>query len=164
MDLYIIRHAWAGQFGDPAWLDDTKRPLTEKGKQRFALMADILVDRGVEPTIIATSPMLRCRQTAEIMAEMLDGRAEIFEQAELLPDGDFQRLCQWTSQRARENKQIAWVGHRPQVNEQAAALIGLPNGSIRFAKGAAAAIHFENELVSGAGELQWLVTAKMLGI
>ena len=26
MDLYIIRHAWAGHFGDPAWPDDSQRP------------------------------------------------------------------------------------------------------------------------------------------
>ena len=52
-------------------------------------MADVLVERGVEPTIIATSPMLRCRQTADILAENLAGRAEVFEQTELLAGGRF---------------------------------------------------------------------------
>jgi phosphohistidine phosphatase len=164
VDLYIIRHAWAGQYGDPQWPDDAKRPLTEKGKKRFAIMADILVERGVGPTLIVTSPMLRCRQTGEILAEILAGRTELLEQAELLPEGDFERLLAWTSQRAQQHKQIAWVGHRPQVNEYVAALIGGSNVSMRFAKGAVAAIHFDDDLAPGTGELQWLVTAQMLGI
>jgi phosphohistidine phosphatase len=164
MDLYIFRHAWAGHFGDPQWPDDSKRPLIEKGKKRFAVMADVLAERGVEPTLIASSPMLRCRQTAEILAENLAGRAEVFEQADLLPEGDFERLMAWTSEHARQHEQIAWVGHCPQVNEYAAALIGLSDGSIHFSKGAVALIRFEHELVPSQGELQWLVTAKMLGI
>jgi hypothetical protein len=35
--------------------------------------------------------------------------------------------------------------------------------AIRFAKGAVACIAFDGEVVRGAGELQWLVTAKVLG-
>jgi phosphohistidine phosphatase len=164
MDLYIIRHAWAGHFGDPQWPDDTKRPLTEKGKKRFAVMADVLVERGVEPTIIAASPMLRCRQTADILAEQLAGQAEVVEQEDLLPEGNIENLLEWTSEQARRHEQIAWVGHCPQVNEYTALLIGLPDGAIRFSKGAAAAIRFEDGLTPSEGELLWLVTAKMLGI
>jgi phosphohistidine phosphatase len=164
MDLYIIRHAWAGHFGDPQWPDDSKRPLTEKGKARFADVAGVLVERGVEPTLIATSPMLRCRQTADILAANLAGHAEVVERPELLPEGDFERLWAWTAEQARNHLQIAWIGHCPQVNRYAVALIGLSEGSIRFSKGAAAAISFKDDLAPSMGELQWLVTAKMLGI
>jgi hypothetical protein len=44
-----------------------------------------------------------------------------------------------------------------------AALIGSPDGLVRFAKGAIAAIRFDGPLVLGGGELQWLVSAKVLG-
>jgi phosphohistidine phosphatase len=164
MELYIFRHAWAGQFGDPQWPDDSKRPLTEKGKKRFALVADVLAGRGVEPTLIAASPMVRCRQTADILADQMDGRAEIVEREDLLPEGSFEKLWQWTVEQSERHEQIAWVGHCPQVNEYAALLIGLSNGSIRFSKGAVAAIRFEAEPKPGTGELQWLATAKILGI
>jgi phosphohistidine phosphatase len=164
MELYLIRHAWAGHFGDPQWSDDSKRPLTEKGKKRFADMAAILVDRGVEPTVVATSPMLRCRQTAEILAANLAGRAEVVEREDLLPEGDFESLWAWTIEQAKQHAQIAWVGHCPQVNEHAAALIGLSEGSIHFAKGAVALIRFEDDIAHHHGELQWLVTAKVLGV
>jgi phosphohistidine phosphatase len=164
MNLYIIRHAWAGQYGDPRWPDDTQRPLTDYGKTRFADMVDLLVERGVEPTVIATSPMLRCRQTGEILAAAMDGRAELLEQKELLPDGDFEKLWAWTCERAKEHERIAWVGHRPQVNEYVERLVGLPADAIRFAKGAVVAIRFGEELALRRGELQWLATAKLLGV
>jgi phosphohistidine phosphatase len=164
MDLYIIRHAWAGHSGDPQWPDDAKRPLTEKGKRRFAEMACILSERCVQPTLIATSPKLRCRQTANILAEQLTNRPEIVEQANLLPEGNFDELLAWTAEQSSRHDQIAWVGHSPQVNDFAARLIGLEQGSIRFSKGAAAAMHFNENISQGKGELQWLVTARMLGI
>jgi phosphohistidine phosphatase len=164
MDLYIIRHAWAGHFGDPQWPDDSQRPLTEKGQKRFAEMTALLVERGVQPTILATSPMLRCRQTAEILAVNLAGRAKVIERDDLLPEGNFESLCAWSAEKAHDHEQIAWVGHCPQVNEYAAALIGISDVAIHFSKGAVAAIRFENDLAPGAGELQWLVTAKMLGV
>jgi len=49
MDLFIIRHAWAGHFGDPAWPDDAKRPLSDEGRKRFANMVKKLADRGLTP-------------------------------------------------------------------------------------------------------------------
>ena len=57
-----------------------------------------------------------------------------------------------------------WVGHSPDVERLAADLIGDGTSRIRFAKGAVAAISFESEINSGAGELYWLVTAKSLGL
>jgi phosphohistidine phosphatase SixA len=53
--------------------------------------------------------------------------------------------------------------HAPDVGRLAAALIGQPEGQIRFAKGAVAAIRFDGPAIAGNGELQWLVTAKVLG-
>ena len=40
MILYIIRHAWAGHYGDPQWPDDFRRPLSTAGKERFADFAE----------------------------------------------------------------------------------------------------------------------------
>ncbi len=51
MDLYIVRHAWAGHFGDPQWPDDAQRPLTEEGKQRFARLVEKLAARDFAPSL-----------------------------------------------------------------------------------------------------------------
>ena len=69
MILYIIRHAWAGHYGDPDWPDDRQRPLSPDGKNRFGQVVRKLAGRGVAPELIASSPLVRCRETAEIVAE-----------------------------------------------------------------------------------------------
>ena len=64
MDLYIVRHAWAADRDDPRWPEDDLRPLTEEGQERFAQMAAKLVGRGMRPEVVATSPLVRCVETA----------------------------------------------------------------------------------------------------
>lgn len=162
MDLFIIRHAWAGQRGDPKWPDDTQRPLTKKGGQRFANMVDSMSKRGMEPSLVATSPMVRCMQTAQILAENLLEEPEIVKREELLPGGDLSSLLSWTILQAEKHQQIAWVGHAPDVEQITASLIGQSESSIRFAKGAIAGVRFVDTIDLGAGELRWLVTAKVL--
>jgi len=163
MDLFIIRHAWAGHYGDPDWPDDFQRPLTEDGKRRFARVVEALAQRDFRPQIIATSPLVRCRQTADIVAEGISGVPEVVELGALEPGGDLQALLSWTTGQAGQYERIAWVGHAPDVGRLTATMIGDPGGWVRLAKGAVAAIRFDDMPDVGSGELRWLVTAKLLG-
>ena len=163
MDLYIIRHAWAGQYGDPQWPDDGRRPLTSEGEARFTEVVARLVQRGFAPQLIATSPLVRCEQTARIVAGGLSGDPPVVGLDELLPGSDLEGLLRWTAEEAADYDQIAWVGHAPDVGRLTADLIGQPDGGIRFATGAVAAVRFEGLPQLGQGELHWLVTAKLLG-
>ena len=162
MDIYIIRHAWAEEYGDPQWPDDTQRPLTKKGCKRFAAMVNILSERGMEPSLIATSPMVRCRETARILAENLIVQPEIVSRDELLPHGDLESLIRWTTGQTEQHQQIAWIGHAPDVEQMTASLIGQGNASIHFAKATVASVRFDSTPKTGGGELRWLVTAKLL--
>ena len=161
MDIYIVRHAWAGDRDDSRWPDDGMRPLTAEGKERFARVVKKLVGTGMTPTVIATSPLVRCMETAEILAAALDG-PQIVKLDELQPGSDFQGLLRWTARQAK-HEQIAWVGHAPDVDKFAAALIGDGGALIHFGKGAVAAIRFDGEPHVGYGELRWLAAAKVLG-
>lgn len=163
MILYVIRHAWAEQYGDPAWPDDSRRPLTDAGKKRFAKMIEMLVQRDFAPQLIATSPLVRCRQTAEIAAEVVPGSPVVIARDELAPGSDLAGLVAWTNRKAANSSEVAWVGHAPDVGHLTAALIGSPDSQVRFAKAAVAAVRFDAPLVPGEGELRWLVTAKLLG-
>src|SRR5271168_3332024 len=100
MDLYIIRHAWAEDRDESKYPDDALRPLTAEGQDRFARMVELLVPRGLKPQLIATSPMVRCQQTAEILAAALGKKAKPVPCDELLPGGDPKRLLAWTEKRA----------------------------------------------------------------
>jgi phosphohistidine phosphatase len=163
MMLYIVRHAWAGYHGDPQWPDDSQRPLTEKGKDRFSMVVELLAEQGFLPQIVATSPYTRCRETADIIARVSPSHPPVAPLEELAPAGDFSLLLNWTTTQAANFDRIAWVGHAPDVGHLAAALTGNNDSWIRFAKGAVAAIEFEESLALGKGELRWLMTAKLLG-
>jgi phosphohistidine phosphatase len=162
MDLYIIRHAWATDRDDPRWSDDDERPLSEEGRVRFAKMVTRLADLGVTPEIIATSPLTRCVETAQILAAGT-GRGKVTLLDELRPGSNLDALLHWTARQAREHEAIAWLGHAPDVNRLAAAMIGDGTALIHFAKGSVAAIHFDGPPFLGDGELCWLATAKVLG-
>ena len=163
MDLYIIRHAQAGHFGDPNWPDDSKRPLTDEGRDRFARMVEKLAKREFDPEVIATSPAVRCLQTAQVVAEGVPGDAEVVELEALLPGNDVRALMEWTTRQSRKHRRLAWVGHAPDVGRLTAELIGDRTTWVRFAKGTIAAVRFQGPPELGGAELRWLVTAKMLG-
>jgi len=120
--LYIVRHADAGQSGDPRYPDDALRPLSKPGRKRFRRLVKKLVKRGFAPTLIATSPLVRCRQTADVLAELVPGNPQPIELDELKPGAEFGALLTWTA--AQQSHEIAWVGHAPDVNLLASQLIG----------------------------------------
>ncbi|MEX2317328.1 MAG: hypothetical protein WD669_09270, partial [Pirellulales bacterium] len=117
---------------------------------------------GFAPARIATSPYTRCRQTADVIAQLIAGRPKIEELAALEPGSDLEALVEWTSEQGGED--VCWVGHSPDVEGLASALIGDGGSNIRFAKGAVAAIEFDGDAAGDTGELHWLVTAKLLSV
>ncbi len=161
MKLYIVRHGLAGEHGDPKYADDRLRPLTDEGRKRFAATVQSLAKSGVDPKFIASSPLIRCRQTAEILVENLPGRPKLIELDALAPGSDLPAMIEWTNRMSGSD--VAWVGHAPDVSDMVSKLTGLDAANVRFAKGAVAAIEFDDEVESGRGELCWLVTAKVLG-
>jgi phosphohistidine phosphatase len=163
MILYIVRHAWATHPDDPGYPDDSQRPLTKEGRKRFANVVEKLAQRGFHPQVILTSPLLRCLQTAELIAAGLPGKREIVQRAELEPGSHLEELLQWMNHELVKYEEIAWVGHNPDVSQMTAALVGAGPDALDFSKGAVAAIRFEDPPANGTGVLHWLVTAKILG-
>lgn len=161
MLLYIVRHAWAEERDDRVYPDDDLRPLTEKGQKRFRRLVELLVARGFDPAHVATSPLVRCRQTAEIITKLSPKRPEVTLLAELAPGAKLAPLAPWTDRHAEGD--IAWVGHAPDVGELTATLIGQAPCAIRFSKGAVAALRVQGRVATGRGELCWLVNADLLG-
>ncbi len=161
MLLYIVRHAWAEDRDAEKYPNDDVRPLTGEGKKRFGKVVERLVDGGFRPTLVATSPLIRCRQTADILVKHLPDKVKLVELDALRPGSDVNALVEWTA--AQPDEAIAWVGHAPDVGDLAASLVGDATAAIRFAKGAVAAIQFEGPPAGEKGELTWLATAKLLG-
>jgi phosphohistidine phosphatase len=163
MLLYIVRHAWATHPDDPGYPDDRQRPLTNGGRKRFAKVVERLAERGFKPQVVVTSPLLRCTQTAELIAAGIPGKREVIQRVELEPGSKLEELLHWMNGELAQHDEVAWVGHSPDVEHLAAALIGAGEDALDFSKGAVAAIRFEDPPARGIGQLHWFVTAKILG-
>jgi phosphohistidine phosphatase len=162
MIVYIVRHALAGDRDPDRWPNDNLRPLTNEGRKRFQSFSKRLAKRGIAPGIIATSPLVRCRQTADILASRIPGHPPVVELDALAPSSQLAPLLRWNTEQASAHDEVAWVGHAPDVEELTAALIGDTQARIRFSKGAVAAIDYQSD-EAGFGRLLWLATAKLLG-
>jgi phosphohistidine phosphatase len=157
--LYIVRHAIAAQRG-AEYPDDTKRPLTEEGISRFRHVVAGLEEMEVQVELILTSPILRARQTADLLSEGLTGHPRIVETAVLTPGASHKALTTELGRHARTIA-IALVGHEPHLGDTAARLLGCA-GRFDFRKGGVCRIDVEAFPPSGPGRLQWFAPPKML--
>ena len=156
-ELYLIRHGVAEERG-PAWPDDAERPLTDQGMSRLRKEARGLSRIGVSFDVMLTSPLVRARQTAEIIAAAFDPRPHLVNVDSLAPGAAAQALVTELEKHARRRR-IALVGHEPGIGELAARLIGTRR-PIEFKKGSVCRIDVDE--LSGPGALQWLATPRML--
>jgi len=154
-ELYLIRHGLAEERGE-RWPDDSKRPLTEEGMSRLRKQARGLARLGVTFDIVLTSPLVRTRQTAEIVAAGLEPRPHVTSVDSLTPDGSYPAVVADLEKHARKTR-IALVGHEPSIGELAARLIGARH-PIEFKKGAVCRIDVTALPPSGPGALRWFLT------
>src|SRR5262249_28287024 len=142
------------------WPDDTKRPLTADGMAKMKKAARGLAKLGVAVDIILSSPLVRARQTAEILAAGLDTTPPIVNIDSLAPAAAYVTLVADLEKHARKTR-IALVGHERGIGELAARLIGSRH-PIEFKKGAVCRIDVDEIPPTGPADLRWLVPSKVL--
>jgi len=157
MELYLIRHAEAEDA--PPSGGDAERRLTPEGRHDFARVVAGLRKLEPEFTRILTSPLVRARQTAEILQEQLPGpRPE--EWALLAPGGSFDRLLQ---ELRDAGDCVALVGHEPGLGRFISLCVsGRAGDGTPLRKGGVARISFDGPPKLGAGRLVWFLAPKLL--
>lgn len=158
-ELYLVRHAIAAERGDE-WPDDSKRPLTERGIARFRECAKGLAALDAAIDEIFTSPLIRAKQTAELLAESVTGKPTIKILDALAPDHTATVVMSQLAKLAKRRR-IALVGHEPDLGELAAHLLGAQR-AVPFKKGGICRIDVETLTSRRAGSLIWFATPKML--
>src|SRR5688500_2323691 len=158
-ELYLIRHAIAAERGEE-WPDDDKRPLTARGVARFKEVVEGLkkLEAGVDE--IFTSPLVRAKQTADLLAAGLPGKPTVKILDALTPGHTPGSLMAQLARTARRRR-IALVGHEPSLGELAAHLIGAGR-ALPFKKGGVCRIDVESLTSRRPGALTWFLQPKML--
>lgn len=157
--LYLIRHAIAAERGAD-WPDDDKRPLTERGIARFKECVKGLSWLDATVDEIFTSPLVRAKQTAEILAAGMPGKPPV-KMLDALAPGHTPTSVLAQLAKAARRRRIALVGHEPDLGELTAHLIGAGR-ALPFKKGGACRIDVEGLSSRRAGALDWFVTPKVL--
>lgn len=121
IELYLIRHGLAGERG--TYPNDDERPLTEEGRQKTHKIAKRLKELGLHFEVMLTSPLVRARQTADLLMEVkLADRLEEFPA--LGHGGDLQDWLTWfESWRSSSQAPLALVGHEPDLTTWAETLL-----------------------------------------
>ena len=158
-ELYLIRHGIAEDRGE-AWPDDSKRPLTEEGMSRLRKSARGLARLGVSFDVIMTSPLVRARQTADVVASAFEVRPHIVAAESLAPGGTSAAVLADLEKQARRSR-IALVGHEPGIGEFTARLVGSRH-PVEFKKGAVCRIDVDALPPSGPGSIRWFLTPRIM--
>lgn len=155
LELYLLRHAHAG---NPAeWTgDDALRPLSQKGRRQARALGRFLAERGFGPDAIVSSPKVRARQTADIVADAIGIAVAVDER--LAGPLDLDVLAQVVTSAGGD--QILLVGHDPDFSDLGAMLCGATDLPLR--KGALARIDVALPLEPGIGKLRWLVPPELV--
>jgi phosphohistidine phosphatase len=140
--LYLCRHGIAEDATDG--MSDDDRKLTSEGIKKFRKAAKGLLQilRPKDVSHILTSPLLRARQTAEILADVLDAsKHDVAVQIvpSLKPGTPLPAFLKTVRALPRPNAVIA-VGHEPTLSEWLGTLCFDRPGRVELRKGAIAAI------------------------
>ena len=160
--LYLCRHAIAA---DPAkGMSDDDRPLTAEGIRKFRKTAKGLIKLIGEKKLshILTSPLLRARQTAEIISEALaEERLDIppIITDALKPPGDLKQLLK-EARKLKSASGVIAVAHEPFLSQWIGELCFDHAGRVELKKGGVGAIELAD--VQSKGDLLWLMQPGML--
>ncbi|WP_071517578.1 phosphohistidine phosphatase SixA [Geitlerinema sp. PCC 9228] len=162
MQVYFIRHGIAVE-RQPG-IDENERWLTDKGIKRTQKVAKRLAESDCQFDCILTSPLVRAKQTAEILQEAKLGKP-MLEFAPLAPGGNISAWIQWLSEEEGKDVQsIALVGHEPDLGHWAEQIIwGQVQDKLVLKKAGVIGVSVENRVSPlGQGTMFLLVPPKFL--
>jgi phosphohistidine phosphatase len=154
--LYLLRHAHAG---DPErWSgDDAERPLSDKGRRQAERVGRMLAGVEDRPDLVVTSPLVRARETADIVAAELG--VDVVVDRRLVGPLYTEELEDILAA-AGTSERPCLVGHDPDFSSLLGELLGV--AAIPMRKGTLARVDFDGRVRSGRGTLRCLVPPDLL--
>jgi len=163
MELYLLRHSIAGDHDDLEIKNDAERRLTPKGKRQLRQSAAALKKMSLRFHWILSSPYLRAKQTAEIVAEILGSKRRLEFRDALAPDGDPRNLIRALNAPKPVPESVLLVGHEPYLGHLVSVLTtGGTDLAIDFKKGGLCRLEVEKLHYGRCAVLKWLLTPKQM--
>jgi phosphohistidine phosphatase len=161
MDLIVLRHGEAGK-RMPSSGQDAERSLTVSGSEEVEQVAKCIKALKLEFNIIATSPLKRASETADIVAKIMKKADAVQLWDELKPESDSKSLYRRLA-KLRADSTILIVGHEPYLGSMIGELIGGKAGvRISLKKAGMAKVEVTALHPLPSGELRWLLTPRLV--
>ena len=162
MRIILIRHAKAEDRSASRYPDDGLRPLNDRGRREQVIISRALRHMGFRFNVLATSPLVRARETADILALGMKWKEPIVEASILGHEFTIDGVLKWLGQYPSATC-IACVGHEPDLSELAGAMISDDEDIwIDFKKSGILAIDFSQNAERSQGVLLYLLRAKLI--
>jgi phosphohistidine phosphatase len=164
VNLYLLRHGIAVEPGTAGYEHDSNRPLIPKGERRLRSAAAAMEKLELSFDLILSSPFIRAKQTAEIIAGelKLKKRVEFFDG--LVPGGNPRALIHALNGLKPEPENVLLVGHEPYLSRLISLLVsgGADAAAIEMKKGGLCKLEV-GELCHGqCARLAWLLTPSQM--
>ena len=109
--LTLVRHAKSSWQHDD--LSDRERPLNKRGERDAPVMGQRIVDAGIRPSLIISSPAVRAWTTARIIAESIGYPREFLQREISVYMASLDDLLDVLVAQDAEFMNILLVGHNP---------------------------------------------------
>jgi phosphohistidine phosphatase len=163
MRLSLLRHGIAANRTGPEYENDSERPLTPKGERRMQRAAKGMKAAGLSYDLILSSPYLRAKQTAEIVAQVVTTPEGVMLAETLTPEGNPRQLIEELCSDHRERQDVLLVGHEPYLSRLISTLLtGSPNLSIELKRGALCTLSTETLRFGRCASLVSLLNPRQL--
>ncbi len=165
MKLYILRHGIAVEPGTPGYETDADRPLTSEGERKMRQIAGAMEALELSFDLILSSPYLRARQTAEIVAEVLKARKKLELSDSLTPNGSTKKLVELLNSIKPSPESVLLVGHEPFLSGLISLLVsGREDFTVVMKKGGFCKLSTESLKPGHCAALEWLMTPKQMAL
>ncbi len=162
MEIYLIRHGIAVPREAPEAIDDAGRHLTPEGIRKVRRGAKALRRLKIVIDEVWSSPLLRARQTADLIAAEFGITSRVREIDALRPGAAFPALVDELRMHA-DSAGLALVGHEPFLSEFTSMVTtGTKSMAIDFRKGGVACIEISDYADPIRGRLCWLIPPRLL--
>jgi phosphohistidine phosphatase len=159
--IYIVRHGAAVDIGEQGVSSDAEKHLSSAGTEKTEEAAKGLASLGVVPDLVATSPLVRAKQTAEIIARITGCKRKMEILEFLAPGGSIPKIVKCLRNRSAET--LLLVGHMPDLAELGSFLLtGNIDMDMTFKKASVLHVSYEDRLEAGTCRLEWLLQPRML--
>jgi phosphohistidine phosphatase len=153
-----MRHGQAVDAEAGGYAHDSERPLADEGRREVTEVAAGLRHLGLTFDLVLTSPLVRARQTADLLAQSLTVTRDPIVCPALEPAGDLAGVLA----AVQPGERVLAVGHMPLLGELVGWLVwGDPAFGVPFRTAGLCRVDLEARGRPGDGRLEWLLPPRL---